>query len=311
MLLFLFRCALLITVSFPFFTLAAPTPFDKQEFMEELETLINYGEFEKANNNIQDKLDLTSIANDHYFKYELYLKKSLIYKSVFNYTSALDNLNYAEQHGIKDLSKKSKVISTVKVERLFIYFDLQLEEQFRILFSKITSQDIAHLSPKTKSFYNSILGILAMHENKFNEAEKIYDQAIQQLKKEDPKHLPNIYRAKVALYSALNNEAKALEAFNTGLKYAEQYQVQLYKIVMHEALTKYYVDKNDYKKALKYQTKVSELRTAYNANNVSGKLNLLDKEYEQFHKEIELEKAKKKITSLCSYRQFYCSSYFC
>lgn len=289
----------IISILFLFITLISHAEsahynnLSNQQFLDEISLMINHGDFEKANKHLQEKLNDKEIE-DHYFRYELYLKKSLIYKSLFNYTAALENLRYAEEAGVKNNQNKEKIISRIKVERLFIYFDLQQEEEFRLQFSKITQKDINYLPAKTKAFYLSILGVLAMRENDFDYAEKLYDEGILLLEKEDPKHLPNIYRAKVALYGKTNNDAKANKAFQLGLQYANKYKVQLYQIVMYEAITNYAIDKKDYKNALAYQKKVSELRTAYNANNLSGKLSILDKENMAQQKILELQNERNK-----------------
>lgn len=62
---------------------------------------------------------------------------------------------------------------------------------------------------------------------------------------------------------------------------------------MLEALTKYYVDNEDYKNALKFQKKVNEARTNYNHVNQTGKLNILEKELLQKRKNIEIAFEKK------------------
>ncbi len=263
------------------------------KILEEITDLISKNEFEHAITVIQNNIEQAD-KKDHYFKYQLYLQKSLVYKSIFNYPLALDNLNYAEEAGIQDEQHEKEVSARVKIEKLFIYFDLQQQEEFQKLYQEISQDDLALVSAKTRAFYISIQGILAMRENQLEEAVRYYDEAIDLLKKEDPKHLPIVYKAKIILYGQMNNHAKALESFELGLKYAEQYQVQLYKIIMYESLTKYYINEEDYKNALSSQNKVSELRSAYNANNVSGKLNILESQMHKERKQIEVAYERKK-----------------
>ncbi|MFZ4261660.1 response regulator transcription factor [Sphingobacterium sp. HJSM2_6] len=263
------------------------------KLLEEIKNLITKNDFENAITAIQDGLEHTNKDN-YYLHYQLYLQKSLVYKSIFNYPLALDNLNYAEEVGIRDETHRKEVSARVKIEKLFIYFDYQQQEEFRILYQQIKAEDLNLVPAQTRAFFISIQGILAMRENQLEEAVKRYDEAIELLKKEDPKHLPIVYKAKIILYGQMNKPIKAIESFELGLKYAEQYQVQLYKIIMYESLTKYYVSKEDYKNALTSQHKVSELRTAYNANNISGKLNILESQINKERKQIELAYERKK-----------------
>jgi len=93
----------------------------------------------------------------------------------------------------------------------------------------------------------------------------------------------------------MNNPTKAIQAFKTGLSYARKYKMDIYTIIMYESITQYYKEKGDYKNAYTYQLKVSEERSKYDANNISGHLNVLEKNLLEKRKDaqIDLEKTKR------------------
>lgn len=234
-------------------------------------------------------------AYDHF---HVYVQKSLTYKRLFNYTVALNNLDLALLEAERDSLHADEIKSRVLIERLFIYFDLQRYDEFDKLLEMITPKHLQHVDQETVAIYTSILGILAMREGHYEEAEVQLNRAIALLQKESPKDLPNVYRVKVALYGKMGRHADAIEAYEKGLAYAEQYKMDLYRIIMYETITTYYKDLGDYKNAFHYQLKVSETRTKYNANNVSGVLTELEKELLQQRKNMEVEYEKSYKTYL-------------
>ena len=156
--------------------------------------------------------------------YNAHFQKYILYKSLFNYVQALNNLDLALEAGLKT-NQKEKVQIRYKVERIIIHFDLLEFDKVIELTSSITRKDLEYLDQKTIAFYLSILGTLEMRKNNFNEAEKYLDEAEQILLKANPKHLPLIYRKKLGLYRHQNKHDKVIESFKKGLYYAEKYNI--------------------------------------------------------------------------------------
>jgi DNA-binding CsgD family transcriptional regulator len=174
---------------------------------------------------------------------------------------------------------KDEVKVRVLTEKLFIAFDLQADEkELNDLILAIEKENIKLLPADAHSFYISILAVIDMRAKKYSEADMKLNAAIELLKKEEPKHLPNIYRKKIAIYNAMDDPKKALEAFKNGLYYAKKYKVDLYEIVMYEEITKFYNERQDYRNAHKFQKIVSEKHSKYNASNTSGELTILEKQ---------------------------------
>lgn len=281
-------CILLLCMSF--YTSAAQS-IDSVELEDQIANLNDSHKYEEA------ILALESIISNpkstHYDRSNAYIQKALTYKRLYNYNLALNNLDQAFTESLLIPEHRKEVQTRILVERMFVYFDLQRNEEFQELLDQIDQKDLKYIKRETTAFFKSVLGIIAMRKKDYKEAEQLFDEAITILEKENPKHLPNVYRAKIVLYGELKNHDKAMEAFDTGMSYANQYNSDIYKIIMYEAATLYYRQKGDYKNALAFQEKVSTQRTKYNANNVIGNLNLLEKDLLQQRKNLELELEKK------------------
>lgn len=224
--------------------------------------------------------------------YNAYLQKALTYKRIFNYAEVLENLNlakiWANQSPIKE-----KANSRIKVEELFIHFDMLKFNDVEEVLSSITPQDIANLDPETHAFYIGLLAVMNMRQKKFKEAEKQLNESIAILQQHSPKDLPNIYRKKISLYGSLNNEEKALEAYNLGVEYAEKYNTGVYKIGIHDAMSKYYMEKEDYKQAMHYHLIAVEEFNRYNISSANNKLKVLERDLLSERKDMEIKYEKR------------------
>ncbi|WP_230466783.1 helix-turn-helix domain-containing protein [Faecalibacter macacae] len=220
---------------------------------------------------------ITSSNNtDQLKKSYAYILKAITYKRFYNYPEALNNLNLALKSS-KGSVHYLEVESRVKLEKLFIYFDTKQKHKFEALLKDINSDNLKFVKSETRVFYESILGHIELEKGNLEKAEKYFDYCIILLEKENPRHLPTIYKVKVNLYNKMNKKDLALGAFEKGMYYANKYNVDLYKIVMLETLLYYYIDNNDYKNAYFTQLKVSKERLKYNDREVSGNLIQLEK----------------------------------
>jgi len=205
-----------------------------------------------------------------------YILKATTYKRFYNYSEALNNLNQA-LNSSKGSAHYLEVESRVKLEKLFIYFDTKQKDKFEALLQDINSDNLKFIKSETRVFYESILGHIELEKGNLETADKYFDYCILLLEKENPRHLPNIYKVKVNLYNKMNKKELAIEAYEKGMYYANKYNVDLYKIVMLETLLYFYINNNDYKNAYFTQLKVSKERLKYNDREVSGNLIQLEK----------------------------------
>src|SRR5690606_27366595 len=135
-------------------------------------------------------------ASSAYEVYNAYLQKALTYKRIFNYTEVMINLEEAKKWGSKGPYEK-KALSRIKIEELFINFDLLKFEEVDHILPTITEEDVNNLDGQSKAFYVGLLGVLDMKKNNLTEARKKYDESIELLAKHSPKDLPNVYRKKI------------------------------------------------------------------------------------------------------------------
>lgn len=268
------KLSLLLIITLFYLPLFSQT-VNPQKLEQEISTLNDEHKYDVSITKLND------IINDSdataYDRYNAYLQKYLTYKRVFNYASSEENLNLALNEGLKT-SHKTEVETRVLVERLFLNFDLLRNDEVAKIVPQIKEENLHLLSIDNQAFYVSVLAVLATRKGDYKEAERRLDQAIEMLTRDNPKHLPNIYRKKIALYQNTNEPKKVLDAYKKGVYYAEKYKIDIYRIVMDEAMLVYYTFIKDYKRALEFQKNVIKLRTKYDASNVSSKLNKLERE---------------------------------
>lgn len=271
------------------FNISFSQKINHQNLSQEIFELNNEKRFEESITKLED---IINGNYTNYDKYHAYLQKSFTYKRLYNYSEALDNLDYALSIGLKT-DRKQEVESRVLIEKLFIAFDLQEMDEVDEYLAQINQAHLNTLNPSTYGTYISLLGVMEMKKGNYQEADEKLNQAIRLMKKTSPQDLPNIYRKKVGLYDLMKQPKMALEAYDSGMYYANKYNMDLYKIIMYETMTQYYISNEDYKKALEFQMKVSEARTAYNHVNQTGKLNILEKQLLHNRKDLEIEYERK------------------
>lgn len=280
-LLFFFFCIISVQV--------AANKIEPEQLNEKIAALNNEQKYDESITILEEIIN--DKASSAYEIYNAYLQKALTYKRIFNYTEVMINLEEAKKWGSKE-PYKEKALSRIKIEELFINFDLlKFEEVDRILLT-ITEEDINNLDGQSKAFYVGLIGVMDMKKNDLTEARKKYDESIALLEKYSPKDLPNVYRKKIALYSLLNDENSALEAYEKGLYYAEKYNMGIYKIGMHEAMSTFYHDHEDYKSAFEYHLTRMEEFNRYNVTTENDKLKVLERDLLQKRKDLEIKYEK-------------------
>ncbi|WP_179351082.1 helix-turn-helix domain-containing protein [Winogradskyella vidalii] len=231
--------------------------------------------------------------------YEAYLEKYNIYKGLFNYTQALENLELARNVGLLT-NEKEKVEVQYKVERLFIHFDLLEFDKVIEMMPTISEDDLNLLDAESQGFYYAALAYMDIRQENYKAGDQYLNKALTLLEKSAPKHLPLVYRKKISLYKKQGLHDKVLESFDKGLYYAEKYKVDIYIIAMYDDISFYYSEIGNYEKALEATRKVGKLATKFNGNNKSGRLQLLEKKLleQRSNREIENQNKIRKIYGL-------------
>lgn len=170
---------------------------NKSAISEEVRKNNNVGNYEQTITLLEAVLSNTK--SNSYQKYEAYYLKYLTYKRLFNYEKAKFNLNLALEEGLKS-GHATQIAAQIKLEYLFIAFDLLKFDEVHERIKAITDHDLLYLTPKTTAFYFSILGTLELKVERYVEADEYFKKAISLLEKHDPTHLPLIYRKRIGLY---------------------------------------------------------------------------------------------------------------
>ena len=257
---------------------------------KEISTYNEKSEYDKSVLRLDELIHQKDVSN--YDLYQLYLLKYLTYKSLLNYPEAEVNLNIAEKFGLKDKKHVDEIEIRILIERIFIEFDHLRFNKTEELLQKVKTENLKYLDPETYSFYIAVIATIHINNKNYTQAEKDYFEAITILKEKSPKHLPNIYRTLIHLYTTTNENAKALKAFDDGIHYAKLYNLKLYILNMYESLTWHYAENENWEKAYKTRLIVNQLATDYDAINQSGKLQNLEKEILNKHNDLELRNQK-------------------
>ncbi|WP_286416391.1 response regulator transcription factor [Myroides odoratimimus] len=210
-----------------------------------------------------------------YDKYGAYYLKYLTYKRVFSYKDAKHNLKLALKEGIKT-SYKDRIIAQIKCEEVFIAFDLLEFDKVAKLQALISDKDLELVDSSTLAFWFIVKGTMHTRQSFYQEAEQVYDTAIEVLSKKNPEHLPLVYSKKIDLYQKMNEHELALESFEKGLFYSKQHNMDIYILNMYAGLGRYYKDIGDYKNAISIQEITNKLVKEYDSTNKAGRLNILE-----------------------------------
>ena len=223
-----------------------------------------------------------------------YYEKYLIYKDLFNYDQAIENLDLALEAGLKT-DRKEEIVAQYKLEKLLVYFDLLEYEKVSELISQISDDDVKYFRPRSLSFYWLVLARMEIRKGNTNEADVYLNEALATLIENEPHQVPLVYRKKIELYKSLGQNDKVIESFETGLAYAKKHQISAYELGLYDDMINYYSEMGDYKnpKYIEAVQQVKKLATAHDGTNRSSKLLRVEKELLQKRKQLEVEKEKR------------------
>lgn len=238
---------------------------------------------------------LTDLINDEnttaHEKYFAYLFKSYTYKRLFNYSKTLYNLDLALAEGLKT-DYKEEVRNNIDAEKCFVYFDTQDYKKSEVLITHLRNLNFMHLSIPTKSWIIMQDGYIKMLDEKFNESEKLLDEAIAIVAKNSPENLPNIYGKKIELYNKMKLYEKRDKAFQEGLILAKKYNKIKYEMYLYQVMRNIFQENKDYKNAFYTQKKYDSIVKFYNATDANGKLELTEKKLEDENHKLKEQNKK-------------------
>ena len=242
---------------------------------DEISSLNNKHLYEKSILKLQEILDNPDAT--HYDKYNAYLQKYYTYKRVSDFTTALENIELARREGILS-NKKEECLSKIAIEDIFMKIEIQeFAEVKKILPEAQKKINLKLVDPDTQGFYLCTLAIIENLNKNYEKADKYLDQAIVIFKKNNPRHLPNVYRKKIDIYKAIGNREKVIDAYNKGIYYAKKYNVRVYEKGLYESMAQYYRE-NYNPKLIDYYLNLSAKTSiaSYKSLNESEKLKRLE-----------------------------------
>lgn len=264
---------------------------DDVNLNEEISSLNDSYKYEKSITILEEVL--TNKKSGRYDRYNAYLQKSLTYKRIYNYPEVLENLDHALKQAVdSDFYEEAEV--RVLAERMFVEFDSGRFEEARKLHAILSAKNINHLNPEAHGFYLGVSAVLHVIDKNYGKAESILNEAVALLTKHDPKHLPMIYAKIIGLAEHLKDREMAMNAFEQGMLYADQYRLDIYKMALYNTMAQFFVGLEDYRNAYFYHSKGSEISGRYNAALQSGKLAVLEKRMLEKRKNMQLDYEKKK-----------------
>ncbi len=253
-----------------------------EKFQDEIYELNNKRQYDKSIARIYEVL--YDPKSSYYDRYNAYLQKAFTYKRIFNYTETFNNLSLALKEGMQS-DRKKEVEARVAIERFFIIFDLQKNEEMRKMIEKNKKLDLSLIDEQTRALYMSALAIVEITDGKYEEGNKKIDEAIATFSRVSPKDLPNIYGKKMFLYRKLNQPEKVEEAFNKAMFYAKKYKSDLYIKNLAVDMWEFYTYQNNLEKARYYRKIADDLK--YDDNLI---LNVQSIELTDLEKKIQYEK---------------------
>lgn len=262
------------------------------------------GKFEKSIEILLEYVALDNVSS--YEKYRAYILKANTHKALFDYDRTFESLDLALKEGIKS-DKKEEVIANIKAEKAFAYFDVQKYKESSVLMNALKATNYNGLELGITSFIIMQDGYLDFLDKNYSSAEKKYSEAISFMKKAEPQNLPVIYGKKILLYSKMKDSQKALAAFHEGIEIAKKPKSLKYMLYLNESLRTFYEENNQWQLAEKTFHRVDSLRTMYNSEESTNKINLLEKDLEIHKKNSEINSVKLLRNSLlviCSFLIF-------
>ncbi|WP_434036061.1 tetratricopeptide repeat protein [Formosa sp. 4Alg 33] len=223
-----------------------------------------------------------------------YYQKYLIYKELYNYDQAIENLDLALEFGLLT-DKKEQIVIQYKIEKLLVHFDLLEYDKVSETLAKIKDEDLKSLNPTSLSFYWMVVARMEIRKGNTDEADAYLNQALDVLLEHDPRQVPLVYRKKIELYKSLGQHEKVIESFETGLAYAKKYEVEAYVLGLYDDMTYYYSEIGDVKNPQYAEAvqQVKKLSTAHDGTNRSGKLLRVEKELLEKRKAQEAAEEKR------------------
>jgi len=195
-------------------------------------------------------------------KYQAAILLSYTYKRVFDYQSTLKFLRIARQFA-EETNKKDPYLATIRSEEAFVHFDRHDYQKASNLMKTLEKSDFNYISLENKSKLVTQQAYLRFLDKQYDQAEALYDRAIQLMRASTPCHLPMIFVKKMQLYNAMNRLDLLEDALSQSTLYADSCKIIKYHLYAYEELLHIYESRNDLTHIAETKKKLDSLNNIY------------------------------------------------
>jgi signal transduction histidine kinase len=269
----------------------------KSPQVTQLETAVSQlnkkAEYETSLKRILDFLNSKTISDEDAYYGNLCLSNT--YKYISDYDNVLLYLDKAQGFAEKITTNRQFYLDDVTCQKAFALFDIQHYDEAKVLMQALAKNNYAHLSMKAQAMLVMQEAYLLYLNQQYAAAELQYDLSIAKMRSASPCDLPIIYGKQIALFGAMNDEAKMQQAYQRAFHCADSCHISKYNLYAAEMMRNTYQSMGNYYMAFRYFTVYDSLNTIYNADGYKVKLQELEVEFESHKKEQAIRLNEKTI----------------
>ncbi|MDR0195818.1 MAG: helix-turn-helix transcriptional regulator [Myroides sp.] len=212
-------------------------------------------------------------------KYEAYYLKYVVYKRLYNFSEAKDNLDLAQGYADKTIHRES-LRNKYQLELLLIQVELRNYKGVADKHSDLQSIKTLELDKVDQALLKFLEAVVLVETSSGNakQALKLVDESIEVLQEFYPEYVSVVLRLKIKIYTLLNQYNTAYKIYEQGIYLAKNYNTTSYEIDLYRSMVEYYKEIGDYGKSLEYSRLVLDQVTLYNATEKSTELKLIEKQ---------------------------------
>ncbi|MDM1371562.1 helix-turn-helix domain-containing protein [Myroides marinus] len=212
-------------------------------------------------------------------KYEAYYLKYVVYKRLYNFSEAKDNLDLAQGYADKTIHRES-LRNKYQLELLLIQVELRNYKGVADKYSDLQSIKTLELDRVDQALLKFLEAVVLVETSSGNakQALKLVDESIEVLQEFYPEYVSVVLRLKIKIYTLLNQYNTAYKIYEQDIYLAKNYNTISYEIDLYRSMVEYYKEIGDYGKSLEYSRLVLDQVTLYNATEKSTELKLIEKQ---------------------------------
>lgn len=206
-------------------------------------------------------------------KYHLYLLLSFTYKRVFDYQTTLAYLTKAEEQA-QLTNQLDSCVAVIRAQKALALFDIQEYIQADEVMKKLRANHYHYIDDENVSKIRMQEGYIKYLNKSYQEAEKIYNEAITLMTHSSVCDLPMILVKKMQLYGELDELDKLEEIYRQSVAKADSCGILKYHMYAAEEASKIFKQRKDAQRSLRYQLELDSLKKVYDTEKHLAELHL-------------------------------------